>query len=91
MKPENQDLDRLRWEIDALDDQLLTLIQKRIRLARKIGRLKRAGGYDIADSRREASILKRLDEQIKPGLSPDQVRTLYAVIFQLCRDVQEPE
>ncbi|NOZ73955.1 MAG: hypothetical protein GXO90_01050 [FCB group bacterium] len=89
MKPVVQDLDDLRLAIDAIDDQLLALIQERIQLAREIGRRKQAGGQEITDSQRERSIIKRLDEQIRPGLSTRDIQAIYSVIFRLCRDVQE--
>ncbi len=89
MNKSSSDLERLRQQIDALDEQLVDLIIRRIQTARDIGRQKRETGQDITDQQREDRILHRLKEQVGDRLSMDQLKQMYSVIFQLCRDVQE--
>jgi chorismate mutase len=51
------DLDRLRGEIDDLDDRLVALLNERAALALAIGRLKEARGLQIYQPSREAEVL----------------------------------
>ena len=58
------DIDSLRKEIDALDDELAALIQRRAGLAQNIGHLK--GGAPAYRPEREAQILRRIGARAGP-------------------------
>jgi chorismate mutase/prephenate dehydratase len=80
------DLDKLRREIDALDDELAALIQRRAGLAQKIGALK--SGAPAYRPEREAEILKRLVG--KTGVLPaERVAAVFREIISACRGLEE--
>ena len=54
-----KEIDRLRREIDGIDREILRLLERRISIAEKIGRIKREYGLPIEDREREAEILDR--------------------------------
>lgn len=48
-----------RAEIDAIDNELLRLINQRARLAMKVGSLKKSAGLPLSDPDRERSVVAR--------------------------------
>ena len=61
------EIEKLRGEIDALDDELLALVNRRAELARRIGGLKQ--GAPAYRPERETGILRRIAER-NPGPLP---------------------
>lgn len=59
---EDLTLEALRFEIDRLDDQMLDLLQRRLQLARRVGRAKDAPHGPFLNLRpdREAAVMRRL-------------------------------
>jgi monofunctional chorismate mutase len=53
------DIEKLRKEIDLIDERILELLRKRMRISVEIGRMKREKGIPIYDERREAEVLER--------------------------------
>ncbi|MEO7786206.1 MAG: chorismate mutase [Sphingomicrobium sp.] len=60
MASDPPNLSDLRCEIDALDDQLLELLEKRMRVAIEVARLKGDDGLLKLRPRREGAIVRRL-------------------------------
>jgi chorismate mutase/prephenate dehydratase len=80
------DIDKLRREIDAVDDELAALIQRRAGLAQKIGALKK--GAPAYRPEREAEILNRL--VAKTGILPaERVAAVFREIISACRGLEE--
>jgi chorismate mutase/prephenate dehydratase len=80
----------LRNEIDNIDQQLLQLLNRRLTVARDIGRLKHQEGGPIVDRQRESHILQRLNA-LNPGpLEQDTLGQIFAIIFSASRRVQIP-
>jgi chorismate mutase/prephenate dehydratase len=80
------DIEKLRREIDALDDELVALVQRRAGLAQKIGSLKH--GAPAYRPEREAEILKRMSS--KTGLLPsDRMIAVFREIISACRGLEE--
>jgi chorismate mutase/prephenate dehydratase len=80
------EIERLRREIDAVDDELAALVQRRGGLAQKIGALKSAAPAYRPE--REAEILKRV--MGKTGiLSAERVAAVFREIISACRGLEE--
>jgi len=82
-------LEQLRREIDALDDQMLALVEKRVTAAMGIAELKRSDGDGRLRLRpaREAAVVERLVSQAKA--SPERlVRGIWREIMSACLDLQ---
>jgi chorismate mutase/prephenate dehydratase len=81
------DVDKLRREIDAVDDELLKLINQRAKLASRIGTLK--AGAPAYRPEREAEILRRM-AQANPGpLAPERVAGVFREVISACRGLEE--
>jgi chorismate mutase/prephenate dehydratase len=60
-----------RREIDAIDAELLALMNRRAQIAQQIGVLKQKTGLPLGDSRREAEVLRRV-KNLNEGLMREQ-------------------
>src|SRR5512135_453782 len=80
----------IRQEIDALDQELLRLLNRRQTLAQTIGRIKNREGQGTLDFQREEEVLAHL-MHINPGpLSQTALRNIFREIISAAREVQIP-
>jgi len=63
MTPE---IENLRHKLDSIEDSLISLLNERAKYVLEIGKIKKAQGLPIADSKRVELILKRVAEK-NPG------------------------
>jgi chorismate mutase/prephenate dehydratase len=80
-------LSRLREQIDALDAEILRLLNERATLARQVGSLKVGQAYR---PEREAQVLRRLMELNKGPLPGEVVARLYREIMSACLALERP-
>jgi len=80
------DIEKLRGEIDRLDDELAALVQRRASLAQKIGELK--GGAPAYRPERESEILRRIGTKSGP-LAPERLVTVFREIISACRALEQ--
>ncbi len=82
------DLAACRTKIDALDRQLLQLMNERQRITLDVVRAKRESGLPVFDSGREDALLQKLSE-INPGpMSSDGIRRIWLAIMSESRIYQ---
>ena len=82
-------IDSLRVRIEKADDALLALLQRRMRLARAIGKAKQEAGLPILDPAREARVVRRVAARARElGMPAEEVRSLFWNIIALCRSEQ---
>ena len=82
----NDDIEKLRREIDRVDDELAALLEKRAAHARRVGELK--GGAEAYRPERESQILHRVTQ--KSGVLPaDRVAAVFREIISACRALEE--
>ena len=92
MSEDGKSLDELRADIDALDSELLRLINARAALAMAVGAVKRAASENPEFYRpeREAAILRRFVAQ-NPGPLPDaEAARLMREIMSACLALEHP-
>jgi chorismate mutase/prephenate dehydratase len=78
----------LRERIDALDDELLRLINERAAIARRVGEIKGEG--PVYRPEREAQILRRLQAANPGPLPAEAVARVYTELISACRAVEAP-
>ncbi|WP_227738504.1 chorismate mutase [Thermococcus paralvinellae] len=71
-------LHELRKRIDEIDKQIIELLEKRVRIAKEIGEIKRELNLPIRDEKREEEVLRRAGK----------FREVFEKIVEVCRDVQ---
>ncbi len=82
-----EDIDKLRSEIDGLDAELLALLQRRARLARRIGEVK--GGAPAYRPERESQILRRVAAGAGGPLSAEAALRVFREVISACRGLEE--
>ena len=86
MTPE---LERLRVEIERIDQELIGLIVERVQRAREVGEAKRAAGLPTLDPPREAAVVRRAGMLAREaGLADEDVREIFWHVIGLCRRAQ---
>lgn len=90
--PDPQTLDRLRQAIDALDDELLALLNRRAALAAEVGQLKAAATPEALfhAPKREREILTRLVAENSGPFPATAVRTIFQEIMSACLSLEKP-
>src|SRR3954453_5417886 len=81
------DIDKLRREIDAVDEELLELVNRRAGLAQRIGGLKQ--GAPAYRPEREAQILARVQKDNPGPLPAERVASVFGEIISACRGLEE--
>jgi chorismate mutase len=77
-----------RTEIDEIDRELLRLLNRRARLAMKVGTLKRAAGLPYCDPERERVVLGRLQQANTGPLDQRAITKLFRRIINESRRVE---
>ncbi|MEW6132942.1 MAG: prephenate dehydratase [Pseudomonadota bacterium] len=82
----SEELTRLRDRIDALDTELLRILNERAKLAQAVGHIKNG---QIYRAEREARVLRRLCAENPGPLKPENIEHLFREIMSACRDLEQ--
>jgi monofunctional chorismate mutase len=86
------DLQLLRAEIERIDREIVTLVADRVRLAREVGKAKRAADLPTLDPAREAAVVRRAGALAREaGLVDEEMRALFWHLVGLSRRAQVEE
>jgi chorismate mutase/prephenate dehydratase len=81
------DLEKLRAEIDRIDDEIAAALQRRAGVVQQVGELK---GHTAAyRPDRETQVLQRIS-QVKGALSAERLTAVFREIISACRGLEEP-
>ena len=84
------ELAQCRDEIERIDNEIITLLARRLALGKRTGDLKRAAGLPILDPTREAAVIRRITERARDaGLPPEPAREIFWQIVGMSRRAQE--
>ncbi|HVO89377.1 MAG TPA: prephenate dehydratase [Casimicrobiaceae bacterium] len=87
---EREDLSVHRAAIDALDQQILALLNQRATHARAIGTLKAGSGGAAYRPEREAQVMARLAQQNGGPLTTEAVTGVFRQIMSACLALEQP-
>src|SRR5688572_14127120 len=82
----SDDLDKLRREIDRIDDEIAALLDRRAAQAKRVGEVK--AGAPVYRPEREAQILGRVMKSVSV-MPPERVATVFREIISACRGMEE--
>jgi chorismate mutase/prephenate dehydratase len=80
----------LRSQIDALDRELLTLLNRRASLALKVGEIKKREGSTVFRPEREAQVIDNLKALNGGPLAVESVAPIWREIMSACRSLESP-
>ena len=83
-------LDDLRRNIDAIDDEILALLEKRADIARDVARAKQDARVATYDPEREREVLARLEGKSAGRFPPEAIRAVYREVMSACLALQAP-
>ena len=83
-------LQDIREQLDEIDDQMIDLFSRRMRLVSAVAAYKNEKGLPILDTGREKAILGRLSQKAGDELAP-YVRRLYQDLFTVSREYQKAQ
>jgi len=79
----------LRKQIDKVDEQILTLLRKRVTISEEIGKVKAEKGLPIRDEQREREVLDRVASKAEvKGIDPEIARRIFKEIIELSVEAQ---
>ncbi len=81
----------LRIQIDAVDQELLGLLNRRAALAHAVGELKRGEGSAVFRPEREAQVIHSLQAANAGPLKRANVATIWREIMSACRALEAPQ
>ncbi|MEX0326468.1 MAG: prephenate dehydratase [Puniceicoccaceae bacterium] len=84
------DLDALRKEIDAIDQELLERLNRRVQLAQKVGHYKLERGMEVYVPSREEQVFGKLTASNKGPLPDKAVRHIYREIISAAIALEKP-
>ncbi len=90
---ESEQLKVVRDRIDALDEQIQKLINKRAECAMDVARIKQASNDEEVNfyrPEREADVLRRVQERNKGPLGGEEVARLFREIMSACLALEQP-
>jgi chorismate mutase len=82
------DLADWRKKIDAIDRELVRLLNERARCVTEIGKIKRANALPIQESNREQEVLKNVLDSNQGPLENEQLRRVFQQIVEEGKGLQ---
>ncbi len=78
-------LEELRNEIDVIDEELVRLIAKRLRIVREIARFKVENRIKLLDTQREFKVIEKVRKFSQElGVDPEYLETIFKIIMLIC-------
>ena len=83
-------MEGLREEIDCIDEELLNIIGKRIRIVEEIGKYKKANGLPSLDEERWREVLRsKIVRAQSLGISENFVEKIYNLIHEHSLEIEK--
>lgn len=84
------DIGELRKKIDAIDDSILEILNKRAELVKEVGRVKAQGKSEFYVPNREKEIYERLMRNNKGPFSNESIRAIFREIISASLSLEHP-
>jgi chorismate mutase/prephenate dehydratase len=87
-RPVDAQLADLRVRIDVVDQQLLSLLNERAKLAQAVGEVKKIDGSPVFRPDREAQVIDRLKNRNPGPILADSIAPIWREIMSACRSLE---
>lgn len=84
-------LSELRTLIDAVDQELLSALNRRAALANEVGELKKNDGSPVFRPEREAQVIQNLQKANQGPLKNNSVALIWREVMSACRSLEAPQ
>lgn len=82
-------INKLRKEIDKIDQDLIALLKNRFSIAKEIGQVKASSLLGINDIDRENKIIKNLSIKANNDLKEEDISNIFKLIFSISKNLQK--
>ncbi|MBN8707447.1 MAG: chorismate mutase [Bacteroidetes bacterium] len=82
------EMDKLRQQIDALDRQLVDMLNDRAKLANKIGEVKKTLALPVYNPKRETEVMQNVMNHSKGPMEPAAIKRLFERIIDETRRLE---
>ena len=82
-------INKLRKEIDKIDQDLIALLKNRFSIAKEIGQVKTSNSLGIDDIDRENKIIKNLSIEANNDLKEEDISNIFKLIFSISKNLQK--
>lgn len=82
-------INKLRKEIDKIDQDLIALLKNRFSIAKEIGQVKTSNSFGIDDIDRENKIIKNLSIKANNDLKEEDISNIFKLIFSISKNLQK--
>ena len=86
-----QRIEALRVKINQIDQEVVTLLNRRAKVALEIGKVKQEIGKAVLDSKREEQVLKNLHDANYGPISDQALRSVYQAIMAAMKQLQRAQ
>ncbi|MDO4478259.1 MAG: chorismate mutase [Lachnospiraceae bacterium] len=83
-----RNLNELRPEIDAIDQEMQALFERRMAIAGEVAAYKKANGLPVLDEGREEALLEKLRDRASDPEMGEAIVRLYEALLAVSRDYQ---
>jgi chorismate mutase/prephenate dehydratase len=87
---EKNEIDRLRQEIDGVDSEILKLLNRRARVAIRIGKIKAEQKVDIHVPHREREVFERLEKENEGPFPHAAIRAVFREVMSASLALEHP-
>jgi len=84
-------LELQRENIDEIDRKLISLLIKRIRIVKNIGKIKKLKDLPVNNAQRENEILKTIEKLIIDKDLSKKMKDIYKRIFEISKEIEKEE
>lgn len=82
-------LEECRKDLDEVDQEIVRLFEKRMEICREVAEYKFEHKRPILDRKREQAVLESRKAMAQDPQGAEEIRFLFEVIMDLCKDVQQ--
>lgn len=84
-------LSEQRQKIDQIDQELVSLLEKRLAVVTEVAEIKKAQGIAILDSSREEQVFEKIKDYVENPSYEESVLALYREMMRISRDYQQKQ
>lgn len=82
------DISDWRKKIDSIDARIVSLIERRAKAVKEIGKIKKKKGFSVYNKAREIEVMKNAVKKSKGVLPKKEITAIYRKIISACRSLE---
>ena len=84
-------LEKQRAEIDAIDREIVALVERRMQVVVDVARIKKENGIAILDANREKEVITKVQSYLKDATLKEELAEAYETLMKVSKDYQQKQ